>query len=50
MTFSEEPTIPETLSRTFKKLADQQLIQVDDNRIHLLDRGQLAELAGVDQA
>jgi len=43
-------TIPETLSRTFKKLADQQLIQVDDNRIHLLDRGQLAELAGVDQA
>lgn len=43
-------TIPETLSRTFKKLADQHWIRVDENRIHLLNREQLAELAGIDQA
>lgn len=43
-------TIPETLSRTFKKLADQQWIRVEENRIHLLNREQLAELAGLDQA
>lgn len=43
-------TIPETLSRTFKKLADQAYIQVEGNRIHLLERDALAELAGHDQA
>jgi CRP-like cAMP-binding protein len=42
-------TIPETLSRTFKKLSDRGLIQVEENRIHLLDREQLAITAGVDQ-
>lgn len=43
-------TIPETLSRTFKKLAEKGLIQVDENRIHLIDRDQLISIAGVDQA
>jgi CRP-like cAMP-binding protein len=43
-------TIPETLSRTFKKLADKGLIQVEENRIQLLDREQLAIIAGVEQA
>jgi Mn-dependent DtxR family transcriptional regulator len=43
-------TIPETLSRTFKKLADKGLIQVEENRIHLLEREQLAIIAGVEQA
>lgn len=43
-------TIPETLSRTFKKLAESGLIQVEDNRIHLLKRDALAEIAGIDPA
>lgn len=42
-------TIPETLSRTFKKLSDQGLIQVDGNRILLLERGKLVEMAGGDR-
>jgi CRP-like cAMP-binding protein len=43
-------TIPETLSRTFKKLAESGLIQVEDNRIHLLNRDALAVMAGIDPA
>jgi CRP/FNR family transcriptional regulator, dissimilatory nitrate respiration regulator len=43
-------TIPETLSRTFKKLSESGLIQVEGNRIHLLNRDALAELAGNGQA
>lgn len=43
-------TIPETLSRAFKKMSEQGLIAVEDNRIHLLDRPKLAELAGSEQA
>lgn len=43
-------TIPETLSRTFKKLAENGLIQVEDNRIHLLNRDALAVMAGIDPA
>jgi CRP/FNR family transcriptional regulator len=43
-------TIPETLSRTFKKLTDNGLIQVEGNRIHLLTRDALVELAGHDPA
>lgn len=42
-------TIPETLSRTFKKLSENGVIQVEENRIHLLQREQLAQIAGVDQ-
>jgi CRP/FNR family transcriptional regulator, dissimilatory nitrate respiration regulator len=42
-------TIPETLSRTFKKLSEQGLIEVDGNRIQLLVREKLIELAGGDQ-
>jgi CRP-like cAMP-binding protein len=38
-------TIPETLSRAFKKLSTTGLIRVDGNRIHLLERTQLQELA-----
>lgn len=40
-------TIPETLSRTFKKLADKGLIRVEENRIHLLERAQLTHIAGL---
>lgn len=43
-------TIPETLSRTFKKLSAQGLIVVEGHRIHLLQRDELAELAGREQA
>ena len=43
-------TIPETLSRTFKKLSEKGMIQVDDNRIRLLEPQQLAQVAGMDQA
>lgn len=43
-------TIPETLSRTFKKLSDHGLIQVDNNRIRLLAREELSKLAGQDHA
>lgn len=43
-------TIPETLSRTFKKLSDSGLIQVEGNRVHLLARDALIELAGGPQA
>lgn len=38
-------TIPETLSRTFKKLSNDQLIQVNGNKIHLLNREKLETLA-----
>jgi CRP/FNR family transcriptional regulator len=43
-------TIPETLSRTFKKLTEKGLIQVEENRIHLLNRDALISMAGIDQA
>jgi len=38
-------TIPETLSRALKKLADQGLIETTGNRVRLLDPQALAELA-----
>ncbi|MBG0777936.1 MAG: Crp/Fnr family transcriptional regulator [Desulfovibrionaceae bacterium] len=38
-------TIPETLSRILKRLADQQLIALDGHRITLLDPATLAALA-----
>ena len=38
-------TIPETLSRIFAKMADQDLIQVDGRNIRLIDLIGLAELA-----
>lgn len=43
-------TIPETLSRTFKKLSDNGYIKVDGNRIQLLEREKLVEVAGGDHA
>lgn len=43
-------TIPETLSRTFKKLSDKGMIEVDENRIYILEPQQLAQVAGLDQA
>lgn len=43
-------TVPETLSRTFKKMSEAGLIRVEGNRIHLIERGALAELSGQDQA
>jgi CRP/FNR family transcriptional regulator len=42
-------TIPETLSRTFKKLSEKGLIEVQDNRIHILEREDLSVIAGADQ-
>ncbi len=41
-------TVPETLSRSFKKLSEQGLITVDDNQIYILGREALAGVAGVD--
>ena len=41
-------TIPETLSRTFKKLAADEIIAVNRNRIDLLNRKQLKALAETD--
>lgn len=38
-------TIPETLSRTFKKLANDGLLKVEGNKIHLLNRKGLSTLA-----
>jgi CRP-like cAMP-binding protein len=38
-------TIPETLSRIFSKMSQQQLISVEGGRIGLLDRDALADLA-----
>lgn len=38
-------TIPETLSRTFKKLTKDGLLRVEGNKIHLLDRPGLSALA-----
>jgi len=38
-------TIPETLSRALKKLADQGLIETSGNRVTLLDPDGLAQLA-----
>jgi CRP-like cAMP-binding protein len=38
-------TIPETLSRSFKKLSNEGLIQVEGNRIHLLNREGLETLS-----
>jgi len=43
-------TIPETLSRAFKKLSDAGHITVEGNHIHVLDRGALTDLAGAEQA
>jgi len=43
-------TIPETLSRTFKKLSQEGLIEVKGNKIALLDRKRLLKLADTDQA
>ncbi|MDM8524010.1 Crp/Fnr family transcriptional regulator [Desulfococcaceae bacterium HSG8] len=40
-------TIPETLSRTFAKLADRGLIKVKGRDIRLIDREGLEELAGI---
>ncbi len=41
-------TIPETLSRTFRKLSDDGLIRVDGNAIRLLDRDTLGQLADIE--
>lgn len=41
-------TVPETLSRSFKKLSEQGLITVEDNQIYILGREALAGVAGVD--
>ena len=38
-------TIPETLSRIFAKMSQQEYIQVEGRRIHLLDRSALEGLA-----
>lgn len=38
-------TIPETLSRSFRKLSSASLIKVEAHRIHLLDRAGLEDLA-----
>ncbi|GAB6127011.1 Crp/Fnr family transcriptional regulator [Humidesulfovibrio idahonensis] len=38
-------TIPETLSRALKKLADQGLIEISGNRVRLVDAESLAHLA-----
>jgi len=38
-------TIPETLSRAFKKLSSEQLLTVEGNKIHLLDRAGLESIA-----
>jgi len=38
-------TIPETLSRSFKKLSSEQLLKVEGNKIHLLDRAGLETIA-----
>jgi len=38
-------TIPETLSRSFKKLSNEGLVTVDGNKIHLLNRNGLETLA-----
>jgi len=42
-------TIPETLSRALKKLADQGLIATTGNRIQVLDADALAQLAEADR-
>lgn len=42
-------TIPETLSRALKKLADQGLIETSGSRVRLLDPEGLAALAGADR-
>jgi len=41
-------TIPETLSRTFKKLSKDGLVEVKNNRISILDRKSLTKLANTD--
>lgn len=41
-------TIPETLSRTFNKLSKAGLISVKDNKITIIDRPKLADIANVD--
>lgn len=41
-------TIPETLSRTFKKLSNDGLVDVNDNKIAILDRVRLIKLANTD--
>lgn len=41
-------TIPETLSRTFRKLSDDGLIRVDGNTIRLLNRDALGQLADIE--
>lgn len=41
-------TIPETLSRTFKKLSQGGLIEVKYNKIFILNRKKLLELANID--
>lgn len=38
-------TIPETLSRTFKKLSNDGLIRMESNKVHLLNRKGLSTLA-----
>lgn len=43
-------TIPETLSRTFKKLSDEGLIAVKTNKISILDRKKLSRLANAKQS
>ena len=40
-------TIPETLSRAFKKLEQDACIQVENNTVHILNRSKLVELADV---
>lgn len=41
-------TVPETLSRCFKKLADDAIVDIRKNEIHILDRQALARLANMD--
>ncbi len=38
-------TIPETLSRSFKKLSGEGLIKVEGSRVHVLDRKHLSQIA-----
>ncbi|MCA9840532.1 MAG: Crp/Fnr family transcriptional regulator [Cyanobacteria bacterium HKST-UBA03] len=38
-------TVPETLSRAFKKLSEKGIIEVEGNHIHLLDRDTLDKMA-----
>jgi len=43
--FTTYRTIIETLSRTFKKLQDEEIIEVDGKTIHIKDMNKLKEVS-----